>query len=49
MPRLKSLGWGVRRIAGELGCSYMMLRRYLAEGSWMAYRDRVLSSDNRGR
>ena len=30
--RLKALGWGVRRIAGELGCSHMTVRRYLAEG-----------------
>jgi hypothetical protein len=36
MPRLK--GWGVRRIAGELGCSHMTVRRYLAEGGWVAYR-----------
>ena len=32
MLRLKALGWGVRRIAGELGCSHMTVRRYLAEG-----------------
>jgi transposase len=34
------LGWGVRRIAGELGCSHMTVRRYLAEGGWVAYRGR---------
>jgi hypothetical protein len=28
MVRLNSLGWGVRRIASELGCSHMMVRRY---------------------
>jgi hypothetical protein len=27
MLRLKALGWGVRRIAGELGCSHMTVRR----------------------
>jgi DNA invertase Pin-like site-specific DNA recombinase len=32
MVRLKSLGWSVRRIASELGCSYMTVRRYLAAG-----------------
>jgi DNA invertase Pin-like site-specific DNA recombinase len=36
MLRLKALGWGVRRIAGELGCSHMTVRRYLAEGGWVA-------------
>jgi hypothetical protein len=27
MLRLKTLGWGVRRIAGELGCSHITVRR----------------------
>lgn len=36
--RLKALGWGVRRIAGEIGCSHMTVRRYLAQGAWAAYR-----------
>ena len=40
MLRLKALGWGVRRIAGELGCSHMTVRRYLAQGGWVAYRGR---------
>ena len=40
MLRLKAFGWGVRRIAGELGCSHMTVRRYLAEGGWVAYRGR---------
>src|SRR5262249_26087889 len=40
MLRLKALGWGVRRIAGELGCSHMTVRRYLAKGGWVAYRGR---------
>ena len=38
--RLKALGWGVRRIAGELGCSHMTVRRYVAAGGWVAYRGR---------
>jgi transposase len=38
MVRLRALGWGVRRIAMELGCSHMTVRRYLAEGGWAAYR-----------
>src|SRR5260370_3372863 len=40
MLRLKAVGWGVRRIAGELGCSHMTVRRYLSEGGWVAYRGR---------
>src|SRR5258708_3795496 len=38
--RVKGMGWGVRRIAGELGCSHMTVRRYLAEGGWVVYRGR---------
>jgi transposase len=38
MDRLKALGWGVRRIARELGCSQMTVRRYLAAGGWTPYR-----------
>lgn len=38
MVRLKALGWGVRRIATELGCSHMTVRRYLEAGGWVAYR-----------
>lgn len=37
MLRLKELGWGVRRIAGEFGCSHMTVRRYLAAGGWQGY------------
>lgn len=40
MLRLKALGWGVRRIASELGCSHMTVRRYLAAGCWLAHRGR---------
>ena len=34
MLRLKSLGWGARRIAAELGCSRTTARRWLKEGAW---------------
>ena len=34
MLRLHALGWGVRRIATELGCSHMTVRRYLEAGGW---------------
>src|SRR5215210_4612495 len=29
MLRLKALGWGIKRIARELGCSHMTVRRYV--------------------
>ena len=32
MLRLRGLGWGVRRIAAEFGCSHVTVRRYLAAG-----------------
>ncbi len=34
MLRLHQLGWGVKRIALELGCSKNTVRRYLAQGGW---------------
>jgi len=37
MIRLHRLGWGVRRIAAEIGCSHMTVRRYLAAGGPVAY------------
>jgi transposase len=40
MVRLKALGWGVRRIAHELGCSHMTVRRYLEAGGWPGYQAR---------
>jgi transposase len=40
MLRLKSLGWGIRRIAKELGCSHMTVRRYVSEGGWLPHRGR---------
>lgn len=38
MRRLYELGWGSRRITGELGCSRNTVKRYLGEGGWTAYR-----------
>jgi transposase len=40
MLRLKGLGWGIKRIARELGCSHMTVRRYVAQGGWAACRGR---------
>jgi transposase len=40
MLRLKRLGWGIKRIARELGCSHMTVRRYVAQGGWAPYRGR---------
>src|SRR6201998_4865346 len=38
MVRLHQLGWGSKRIAGELGCSRNTVKRYLAAGNWAAIR-----------
>jgi transposase len=38
MLKLASLGWGAKRIAGELGCSRNTVRRYLRHGGWQPYR-----------
>jgi transposase len=38
MLQLNALGWGVRRIAAELGCSHTTVRRYLRAGGWPGYR-----------
>jgi transposase len=40
MVRLHQLGWGTRRIAGELGCSRNVVKRYVAAGGWVAIRQR---------
>src|SRR3954471_11741936 len=40
MLRLKELGWGIKRIARELGCSHMTVRRYVAQGGWVPCRGR---------
>jgi transposase len=47
MVRLHGLGWGIRRIAAELGCSHMTVRRYVAAGEWAPYRvaERVAALD----
>ncbi len=38
MVRLKALGWGIRRIAAEFGCSHETVRRYVKAGGWVVYR-----------
>jgi transposase len=38
MLRLKGLGWGIKRIAREFGCSHMTVRRYVAAGGHVGYR-----------
>src|SRR3954453_13471749 len=38
MLRLKALGWGIKRIARELGGSHMTVRRYVAAGRYVPYR-----------
>ena len=38
MLRLRALGWGTRRIAGELDCSRNTVKKYLESGRWAAYR-----------
>ena len=37
MLRLKGLGWGTRRIAGELGVSRTTVKDYLAAGGWRPF------------
>jgi hypothetical protein len=37
MLRLHALGWGVRRIAAELGVSKNTVKRYLRQGGWVGY------------
>lgn len=37
MVHLHRLGWGLRRIAREIGCSPMTVQRYLAAGDWKPY------------
>jgi orotate phosphoribosyltransferase-like protein len=38
MLTLHEKGWGTRRIARELGVSRNTVKRWLAEGGWVAYR-----------
>jgi transposase len=40
MVRLKSLGWGTRKIAAALGCSRTTVKRYIEAGGFVAYRQR---------
>jgi AraC-like DNA-binding protein len=40
MLRLKTLRWGTKRIAQELGCSRMTVKRHLRQGGWSPYRSR---------
>ena len=37
MLHLYALGWGLKRIAREFGCSKNTVRRYVAADGWMAY------------
>jgi transposase len=41
MLRLRELGWGLKRIARELGCSRNTVRRYVETQGWTAYRKPV--------
>lgn len=38
MARLWALGWGIKRIARELGCRKNTVRHYLRQGGWQPYR-----------
>src|SRR5690242_10589378 len=38
MVRLKSLGWGTRKISAALGCSRTTVKRYIEAGGFVAYR-----------
>ena len=38
MVQLHRLGWGTKRIAGELGRSRNTVKRYFAAGGWVAIR-----------
>ena len=35
MLRLKGLGWGIKQIAKELGCSDMTVHHYVAQRPWL--------------
>jgi transposase len=41
MQRLRALGWGIKRIARELGVSKNTVRRHLRMGGWRPYRQPV--------
>ncbi|HSE04986.1 MAG TPA: IS21 family transposase [Methylomirabilota bacterium] len=38
MLRLRALGWGLKRIAAEFGCSRNTVRRYVEQEGWAGYR-----------
>ncbi len=38
MRRFYELGWGTRRIAGELGCSRNTVKHHLSQEGWVPYR-----------
>ena len=38
MLHLHRLGWGLRRIAREVGCSPMTVQRYIAAEGWVPFR-----------
>lgn len=38
MLRLKELGWGIKRIARELGASHHTVKGYIEAGGWMPYK-----------
>ena len=46
MVRLKGLGWGVRRIAAEFGCSRETVRRYVKAGGFVDYPGRSAPAFN---
>jgi transposase len=41
MRRLYELGWGMRRIAAELGCSRNTVKHHLSQGGWVPYRSPI--------
>ena len=41
MLHLRALGWGLRRIAREFGCSKNTVKRYVGADGWMAYSRRA--------
>ncbi len=49
MLRLKALGWGIKRIARELGCRHMTVRHYVAQGGWVLCRQLAASARPAGR
>jgi len=48
MLKLAALGWGAKRIAGEMGCSRNTVRRYLRAGGYVPYRSPARSGKLHG-